>query len=332
VLRTKITELLGIEHPVVLGGMGSGATGHQLVAAVSAAGGLGILSATWLSPADQRAEVEAIRRLTDRPFGLNHLLCFLNEERFAASLALRPNVLSTAWPWSTQELTSSWDRAHQNGALVMHMVSSVPEAVRAAECGADILVAQGTEGGGHVGWMGSMALVPMVVRAVSPLPVLAAGGVADGAGLAAALALGAEGVLLGTRFLATPESPVPEGFKRTIVQSDGHDTLLTEIPDIAAGRVWPGAMSRVRRNRFIERWAGREWEVRQRRDEIGPALAEARRRDEVEEYTLGTGQTAGLITEIKPAGQIVREVVEQAEAIVRQRLLELVVQPAGRTA
>jgi hypothetical protein len=110
------------------------------------------------------------------------------------------------------------------------MVSSVPEAVRAAEAGADVIVTQGTEGGGHVGWMGSMALIPMVVRAVAPTPVLAAGGVADGAGLAAALALGAEGVLLGTRFLATPESPVPDGFKRTLLESDGHDTLLTEIP------------------------------------------------------------------------------------------------------
>jgi NAD(P)H-dependent flavin oxidoreductase YrpB (nitropropane dioxygenase family) len=328
-LRTRITELLGIEHPVVLGGMGGGATGHKLVAAVSAAGGLGILSASWLARADQHAEVNAIRELTERPFGLNHLLCFLDEDRFAASLELRPRVISTAWPRSKQNLASYWDRAHATGALVIHMVSSVPEAVRAAEAGADVIVAQGTEGGGHVGWMGSMALLPMVVRAVAPVPVLAAGGVADGAGLAAALALGAEGVLLGTRFMATPEAPLPEAFKRTLLESDGHDTLLTEIPDIAAGRVWPGAMSRVRRNRFVERWAGREWELRQRQDEVGPALAEARRRDDTDEYTIGTGQTAGLITSLVPAAQIVREVVEQAENIIAQRLAGLVVQPAG---
>ena len=327
-LRTKFTELLGIQHPVVLGGMGSGATGHKLVSAVSGAGGLGVLSASWLSPADQQAEVEQIRELTDRPFGLNHLLCFVNEERFAASLDLRPRVMSTAWPWSTQELTPYWKRAHETGALVMHMVSSVSEAERAAEAGADIIVAQGTEGGGHVGWIGSMALVPMVVRAVSPIPVLAAGGVADGAGLAAALALGAEGVLLGTRFLASHESPVPDGFKRTIIESDGHDTLLTELPDIAAGRVWPGAMSRVRRNRFIERWAAREWEVRQRRSEIAEQVADARRRDDTEEYTLGTGQTAGLITELKPAAQIVRDVVDEAERIIIGRLAQSVAQTA----
>ncbi|MBV9542937.1 MAG: nitronate monooxygenase [Chloroflexi bacterium] len=319
-LRTRLTELLGIEHPVVLGGMGGGATGHELVAAVSGAGGFGILSATWLSAEEQAHEVNAIRAQTDRPLGLNHLLCFLHEERFQASLELQPNVISTAWPWSAQDLSGYWKRAHDHRALVMHMVSSVHEAVRAAESGADIIVAQGTEGGGHVGWMGSLVLVPMVVRAVAPIPVVAAGGVADGSGLAAALALGAEGVLLGTRFLATPESPVPDGFKRTIIESDGHDTQLTEIPDIAAGSVWPGAMSRVRRNHFIERWAGREWELRQKRDVVGPELAQARRRDDVDEYTIGTGQTAGLITDLRPAAQIVRETVEQAETIIRQRL------------
>jgi NAD(P)H-dependent flavin oxidoreductase YrpB (nitropropane dioxygenase family) len=320
VLRTKITELFGIEHPVVLGGMGGGGTAHELVAAVSEAGGLGVLSATWLAPSAQASEVEAIRQRTSAPFGLNHLLCFLQEDRFAASLDLRPRVISTAWPRSTQDLTSFWKRAHASGALVMHMVSSVSEALRAAESGADVIVAQGTEGGGHVGWMGSMVLVPMVARAVAPLPVLAAGGVADGAGLAAALALGADGVLLGTRFLATPEATVPQGFKRTLLESDGHDTLLTEIPDIAAGRVWPGAMSRVRRNRFIERWAGREWELRQQQDVVGPAVVEARRRDDTDEYTIGTGQTAGLIGEVKPAGAIVHEIVEQATAIITERL------------
>jgi NAD(P)H-dependent flavin oxidoreductase YrpB (nitropropane dioxygenase family) len=136
-------------------------------------------------------------------------------------------------------------------------------------------------------------------------------------------------VLLGTRFLASVESPVPDGFKRTILDSDGHDTLLTEIPDIAAGRVWPGAMSRVRRNRFIERWAGREWELRQRRDQVGPAVAAARRRDDTEEYTIGTGQTAGLITELEPAAQIVRDIVAQAEAIIAERLAGLLAEPAG---
>ena len=172
--------------------------------------------------------------------------------------------------------------------------------------------------------MGSLVLVPMVARAVAPIPVLAAGGVADGAGLAAALALRAEGVLLGTRFLATHESPVQEGFKRTLIESDGHDTLLTEIADIAAGRVWPGAMSRVRRNRFVERWAGREWELRQKRDQIGAAVTAARERDDTDEYTLGTGQTAGLISDIEPAAVVVRRIVAEAERIITARLSGLV--------
>src|SRR5207248_7767023 len=156
-------------------------------------------------------------------------------------------------------------RARDAGALVMHMVSTAADAMHAAEVGADVVVAQGTEGGGHVGQMGTMVLVRQVARALQDRPVLAAGGIADGAGLAAALALGADGVLLGTRFLATPEAPIHQAFKQAIVESDGTDSVLTEIPDLAQGRVWPGAMDRVLRNRLIEEYIGREWLVRQRR-------------------------------------------------------------------
>jgi NAD(P)H-dependent flavin oxidoreductase YrpB (nitropropane dioxygenase family) len=139
-----------------------------------------------------------------------------------------------------------FDRSHDAGCKVTYMAGAVPEALRAAKAGADIIIAQGTEGGGHVGWMASMPLIPMIVDAVAPIPVLAAGGFADGRGLVAALALGAEGILLGTRFLATEESPLHANFKQAIVDSDGHDTQLSEIPDIAAGMVWPGAMTRSR--------------------------------------------------------------------------------------
>lgn len=196
----------------------------------------------------------------------------------------------------------------------MHMVSSVPEARRAVEAGADAIVAQGTEGGGHVGLMGTMALVPQVVQAVSPLPVLAAGGIATGEGLAAALVLGADGVLLGTRFLATPEAPVAGGFKQAVLASDGHDTILTEIPDIARGRIWPGAYSRVVRNRLIEEWAGREGELRARRSQVGPAMVAAFKAGDVSYAPLFIGQDAGLIDSILPAGEIVRRVVADARA------------------
>jgi NAD(P)H-dependent flavin oxidoreductase YrpB (nitropropane dioxygenase family) len=307
--------------------MGTG-TSHALVAAVSEAGGLGVLGVSNLTKDALTAEVEKIRAATQRPFGLNQLLFQFREDRFQAMLDLRPKVISTAWAWPDQDLRPLFERAHDAGALVMHMVSTVPEAERAAAAGADIIVAQGTEGGGHVGMIASMPLVPMVVRAVAPLPVVEAGGVADGAGLAAALALGAEGVLLGTRFLATPEAPVPPRFKQTIIDSDGHDTLLTEIPDLASGTVWPGALSRVRRNPFVERWAGREWQLRQLHHQIGPQVAAARRNDQVDEYTIGTGQTAGLIHELKPAGQIVQDIVVEAESIIAERLQALVAIPA----
>ena len=136
----------------------------------------------------------------------------------------------------------------------------------------------------------------MVVDAVAPIPVLAAGGFADGRGLVAALSLGADGILLGTRFLATVESPLHPNFKQAIVDSDGHDTQLSEIPDIAAGLVWPGAMTRSRRNRFIERWAGREWALRQCRADAIVRLRAAREAGDVDEGPLSMGQDAGLIS------------------------------------
>src|SRR5262249_43823946 len=148
-------------------------------------------------------------------------------EAFATALELRPAVLAFAWPRPELDIKPFIDRAHAIGAKVTFMAGGVPEAVKAAESGADVIIAQGTEGGGHVGWQASLPLIPMVVDAVAPVPVLAAGGIADGRGLVAALALGADGVLLGTRFLASAESPLHPNFKQAIVDGDGHDTLLS---------------------------------------------------------------------------------------------------------
>jgi NAD(P)H-dependent flavin oxidoreductase YrpB (nitropropane dioxygenase family) len=199
----------------------------------------------------------------------------------------------------------------------------LPEALRAAEAGADIIIAQGTEGGGHVGWMASMPLIPMIVDAVAPIPVLAAGGFADGRGLIAALALGAGGILLGTRFLATVESPLHVNFKQAIVDSDGHDTQLSEIPDIAAGLVWPGAMTRSRRNRFVERWAGREWALRQGRVEANARLRAARESGDVDEGPLSMGQDAGLVHDIPRAADIVARIAQEAEEILTRKFPRL---------
>jgi len=324
-LRTPICDLLKIEHPIALGGMGS-ATSPQLVSAVSNAGGLGALGCHYLSAEQIRERTATIRRQSNKPFGLNFLLFDVLADSFAAALELRPAVMQFAWPRPEQELATYFERAHQAGCMVTHMVATVPEAVRAARAGADIVIAQGTEGGGHVGWIASLPLIPMVVDAVAPTPVLAAGGFADGRGLAAALALGADGILLGTRFLATVESPLHPNFKQAIVESDGHDTQLSEIPDIAAGLVWPGAMTRSRRNRFIERWAGREWALRRDRATALERLNAARKSGDVEEGPLSMGQDAGLIHDIPPAAEIVRRIAAEAEEIVARKMPSLIVE------
>jgi NAD(P)H-dependent flavin oxidoreductase YrpB (nitropropane dioxygenase family) len=318
-IHTRICDLLGIDHPIVLGGMGT-ATTAPLVAAVSNAGGFGTLGTSAFNAATLETEIASIHERTDKPFGVNHLLFEIREEMFAVTLRARPVLAAFAWARKDQDLRDYFRRAHDAGCKVMYMAGEVPEAIRAAEAGADVLVSQGTEAGGHVGWMASLPLVPMMVKALAPLPVLCAGGIADGRGLAAALALGAEGALLGTRFMATPEAPIHANFKQAIVKSDGHDTVLTEIPDIASQRVWPGAMSRARRNRFIERWAGREWAMRQNAREIGRELAAARAAGDVENASLSFGQDAGLIDSIKSVSDIVRDIVAEAEQIIKERL------------
>ncbi|HEY3081847.1 MAG TPA: nitronate monooxygenase [Chloroflexota bacterium] len=322
-LRTKLTERLGIDHPVVLGGMASG-TNPALVAAVSAAGGLGVLGATGLSPDEVAAASAEVRGATDRPFGLNLLLFQVGsrvpQAVVEAVLEARPRVFSTAWGDPAPYV----EPAHRAGLLVMHMVATAADAARAVESGVDVIVAQGTEGGGHVGHVSTLALVPAVVDAARGRPVVAAGGIADGRGLAAALMLGADGVLMGTRFLATPEAPVPPSYKQAIVDASGSDTVFTQIPDLAPEVSWPGALSRVLRNRFVERWLGREEELRRQGAEAGQAATAARARDDREEMKLFAGQSSGLIGSIEPAGQIVRRVSAEAEALLRERLPQLV--------
>ncbi len=330
-IRTRFTRLVGVQHPIVLGGM-SGGTSPELVAAVSSAGGLGVYGASQRVRPGTPLEAEEIRSLGDRiraltaaPFGLNLLLFDSSLGDVDALLSCGPRVLSTAWRRPDQDLRAVAARAHASGVLFMHQADTLDEAKRAAEAGADIVVAQGTEGGGHVGLMASLPLARMAVRALAPVPVLVAGGIADGAGIAAALMLGADGVLLGTRFLATDESPLPDGYKRAIVESDGHDTLLSEIPDIATSRVWPGAYARVRRNSFIEGWAGREGELRRRSHDVQAQLRAAREAGDASRGSLLIGQDAGLIDAIEPAGALVARLAADAEDVLRGRGPEVLV-------
>ncbi len=314
-LQTRFTELIGVEHPIASAGMGGGGTSAELVGAVSEAGGLGIVGASFL-PADETADlVRRARERTAKPIGIN-LLLHAGDDRLDEILALEPEVFSTAWPRDDQDLDELFARAHDRGCRVMHMVPLVEDAVRAVEAGADVVVAQGFEGGGHIGGLASTVIVRQVVKAVAPVPVLAAGGFVDGAGLAAALALGADGVLLGTRFLATDEAPVEDAYKDAIVASDGSDTVVTTLSDSLSGRDWPGAWARLKRTRFVEQWLGREPELRRRRKLLWAEVA-AFQEANADDGLMWMGQSAGLVESIKPAAEVVREVVTEAEEILR---------------
>jgi NAD(P)H-dependent flavin oxidoreductase YrpB (nitropropane dioxygenase family) len=298
--------------------MGGGVTSGELVGHVSEAGGLGVIGASFVPAEELQKMVERAREITSKPIGIN-LLLHATEERLDDVLRAEPAVLSTAWPRDDQDLRAIFTKAHDRGIRVMHMVPRVEDAERAAEAGADVIVAQGNEGGGHVGEMGTTVIVRQVVKAVAPTPVLAAGGLTDGAGLAAALALGAAGVLLGTRFLATEEAPVEAAYKRAVVASDGGDTIVTTVGDTLTGRDWPGAWARVRRTRFIEEWLGREPELRRRRAAVWAKLEAAEESDP--DYSLmWIGQSAGLIDSILPAAEVVRQIVDEAEEILRTQL------------
>ena len=318
VIRTPFTELIGIEHPVVSAGMGGGLTGGELVGRVSEAGGLGVIGASFVPPEEVARMMARAREITTKPIGIN-LLLHAAEDRLDDVLSAEPAVLSTAWSRDDQDLEAIFAKAHERGITVMHMVPRMEDAVIAAEAGANVIVAQGNEGGGHIGEIATTVIVRQVVKAVAPIPVLTAGGFVDGAGLAAALALGADGILLGTRFLATEEAPVEAAYKRAIVASKGDDTIVTTIPDTLSGRDWPGAWVRVRRTRFIEAWLGREPELRRRRDAVW-AMLEAAEESDPDYALIWIGQSAGLVDAILPAGEVVRQIAAEAEDILRSRL------------
>ncbi len=282
---------------------------------MSEAGGLGVVGASFLLPEDVAEMVGRARELTSKPIGIN-LLLHATDERVDEILALQPDVFSTAWPRDDQDLAAIFAKAHERGCRVMHMVPVAEDAVRAADAGADVIVAQGFEGGGHIGEVASTVLVRQVVKFVGgSVPVLAAGGFADGAGLAAALALGTDGVLFGTRFLATDEAPVEQAYKDAIVASDGTDTVVTTLSDSLSGRDWPGAWVRLKRTRFVEQWLGREPELRRRRARLWEEVA-AFQESNADDGLMWIGQSAGLIDSVEPAGDVVRRIVADAEEII----------------
>jgi NAD(P)H-dependent flavin oxidoreductase YrpB (nitropropane dioxygenase family) len=311
---------LGLSAPVVQAPIGTAAT-PELVAAVSNAGGLGMLALTWTEPDAIPALIRRTRALTDRPFGVNVVLESDQRERLAVCAGLAVPVVSTFWgdPGPYVEAIQA------SGALHLHTVGSAQEARHAARAGVDVIVAQGWEAGGRVrGLVATLPLVPAVVDAVAPLPVLAAGGVADGRTLAAVLALGADAGWVGTRFLLADEAGAHESWRRRI--RHGRETSTTHTTAFDGG--WPDAPHRVLRNSTLEAWerAGRpeaperpgEGDVVAHAPDGSPMLRYgamppiAGAIGDVEALALYAGQSTGLVREQRPAAAIVRELTRGA--------------------
>ena len=321
-LRTRLCEQLGIDLPIFGAGTGAIAT-TRLAAAITNAGGFGMIG-VGADPTSRVLErIRELRGLTRGPVGVNVILEVHPPEAIEAILAEGVDVLATgfgeAGPWV--------ERAHAVGALLFHRCETPAEARAAVTAGADVVVAQGSDSGGHTGIVPTFALVPQVVDAAGGIPVLAAGGIADGRGLVAVLALGAAGALIGTRFVASAESAAHELYKRGIVAATATDSLETDIFEIG----WPGRPERALRNSTTAAWE-REAEPRVR-PSARPVEMIARRGDfeiprfsvdtpfegdegDVEAMAMYAGAAAGLVHEVLPAAEIVRRVAAEAEAVL----------------
>jgi enoyl-[acyl-carrier protein] reductase II len=312
VLRTPLCGLLGIDVPIIGAPFGPWDQ-VELAAAISEAGGLGSVGAALRPVPEMRAQWARLRELTARPFAINHTIRPFGAEAFEATLAFGPPAISfhLAVPG---ELIA---RAHDRGILWIQQVVDRRQAQEAVAAGADVIIAQGGEAGGHAGSVATMVLVPQAVDVAGDIPVVAAGGIADGRGLAAALALGAQGVSMGTRFLASAELGIADEWKRRIIEADALDAVKVANSErvlppytLPGARVEPRALSTALIAQLREH---PEW--------IDPAVTGPRIRDAVlagrgDQYLPFAGQSAGLIDEVLPAAEIVARVVAEAEAIL----------------
>lgn len=325
--KTRLCEMLGMELPLFSAPMGGGSAGPELAAAVSNAGGFGLLGLIALPPPVVPPLIARTRSLTSRPFGAGVVLADEHAaDQIAACLAERIPLLVLFWgdpaPWV--------EKAHAVGTRVVVQVGSVEEAAGSARAGVDAVIAQGVEAGGHVRGTTPLAeLLPRVLEAVKPLPVVAAGGIGDGRDVARVLRLGAEAALLGTRFLASDEAAVDRKYKERLVAARAEETLLTTLFDVG----WPGAPHRVLRNRLVREWeaAGRP-ESGKRPGEgttvgrvtIGGQTIEVPRyavipplpgfAGDLEEFCLYAGESCSRVTDIRPAAEIVADLTREAEA------------------
>jgi len=308
VLHTRFTERFGLEYPLMSAPMAMH-SGGTLAAAVSKAGGLGSFGGIPGAPPPEWITEQAakVRAATDAPYAIGFITAFLNfvEPYFAAALEARPDVIALSFsdpgPWS--------DRVKAAGCSLICQVQTLDDADLAMAAGADVLVAQGTEAGGHTG---TMALLPLLVAVADrhpDVPLLAAGGIGNGRTLAAALLAGADGAWLGTPFLATEEAvEIDDAYKAAIVDSDGGDTVFTRAYDIVSGAPWPaGIGERVRRDAFTDEWSEREGELRRRREEVHPGMP------------VRYGQSAAFVDRVRTAADVVHRLCEDAEKVLRQR-------------
>jgi enoyl-[acyl-carrier protein] reductase II len=310
-MRTRLTELLEIEHPVMLAGMG-GVSYHQLVAAVSEAGGFGTLGASTMG-SELPAEMAGVRRLTAKPFGVDLLTAMPGqvEEGIEAVIAGGANAFVAGLGVPREVI----DELHRNNILVGSMCGKVRHAVAAVESGCDFVVAQGTEAGGHTGQIATIALVPQVVDAVGGrVPVVAAGGLFDGRGLAAALVLGADGVWIGTRFIATPEARAVVGYKDTLLGLAEDGTVIS--------RAYTGKTCRVVRNSYTQHFEQHPEELKTFPEQafassqvgVSHLGAPSETVVDVDREFFPCGQGVGAIDSLVPAAEIVHEMVATAEA------------------
>jgi nitronate monooxygenase len=317
VLSTRFTSTFGVTHPIMLAPMG-GATDAGLVVAVSSAGGLGSFGAMHPRQPDAwvAQQITEIRASIDGPFavGFNTVFLPLMEARFNVALEAEVPVVMLSFgdpkPWI--------DRAHAAGARVICQVQTPSHARAAVDAGADALVVQGNEAGGHTGAIGLLPLLDTVLDWGVDLPVLAAGGIASGRTLAAVLTMGADGACIGTALLASQEaSPVHPSTKDLITASDGSDTVWTSSFDIALGWRFPdGIRVRAHANDFTREWEGREDELRSRRAEIGVTLDET----DADQALIMYGQSAAAVTAVRPVAEIIHDLVERAAVHLRSHL------------
>jgi nitronate monooxygenase len=312
-IRTALTTRFGLEYPIVSAPMGSVA-GGRLAAAVSNAGALGLVGGGYGEPEWLRTELSTARSKSKRPWGVGLITWHATQEAVELALSYGPQafVLSFGDPRPFAHAIK------EAGCTLICQIQDI-EAGRAAKAaGADIIVAQGTEAGGHGADRSTLPLVPAVVDAVAPTPVLAAGGIADGRGLTAALMLGAEGALVGTRFYAAIEALGHESAKEHIVAAKGRDTERTRVFDVVRQHAWPQPYTgRAIHNRFMERWDRREDDLGVALDEELPRFRAAVRDGDFDTAMIWAGEGVDLISDVAPAGELVRRIGAQAEACLR---------------